>query len=78
MEGKETQDAGGEPDETITKLSVGMQTGEDETPLTECTVVSCVSRGASCTPSEIRRSLLVMQFCIWFYVQMTNYPQASS
>ena len=32
---------------------------EEETPQTDCTVVSCVSRGASCTPSEIRRSLLV-------------------
>ena len=43
----------------VVELEEPLRSVEEETPQTDCTVVSCVSRGASCTPSEIRRSLLV-------------------
>ncbi|XP_072031364.1 uncharacterized protein [Amphiura filiformis] len=53
------EDENSDAEHEMTQLSVGIQTGEDETPLTDCTVISCVSRGASCTPSEIRRVMQI-------------------
>ena len=58
---KEEEDEGGVEEEEMNQMiRIGSsEEMEGQTPGTECTVLSCVSRGTSCTPADIGREMQV-------------------